>query len=58
MKQKYLSNVLINCYNWLKQFNLLPEDLATVSKIQTMKLTQKISSLYVVDNEQLVTLFF
>ena len=58
VKQKCLTNVLIKCHNWLKQFNLLPEDLATMSKTQTMKLTQKISSLYVVDNEQLVTLFF
>ena len=49
---------MIKCYNWLKQFNLVPEDLATMCKTQTMKLTQTISSLYVVDIEQLVTLFF
>ena len=58
MKQKCLTNVLIKSYNWLKQFNLLPEDLATMSKTQTMKLTQTLSLLYVVDNEQLVTIFF
>ena len=58
MKRKCLQNALCKSYNWLTQLNLLPTNIHSLTKLQTRSLINKLSTLYIFENKQLLTLFF
>ena len=58
IKRKCLQNALCKNYNWLSHFNLLPCDMHLMTKSQIHTYIKKLERLYIVDNYQLLKLFF
>ena len=56
--RKSLSNSLKKAYNWLTEMNLLPSNLRELSQFQVKKLISEISSIYVVGNRELFSMFY
>ena len=56
--RKSLSNSLEKAYNWLTEMNLLPSNLRELSLFQVQKLISEISSIYVVDNRELFSMYY
>ena len=56
--RKSVSNSLEKAYNWLTEMNLLPSNLRELSLFQVKKLISEISSIYVVDNRELFSMYF
>ena len=56
--KKSLTNCLGKAYNWLLNLDLVPFSLWEMSPRQTEQLITKIKSLYIIDNKQLLKLFY
>ena len=57
-KKKSLTNSLGKAYNWLLNLDLVPFSLWEMSPRQLKQLITKITSLYIIDNKQLLELFY
>ena len=57
-KRKSIENTLKKAYNWLKEHNLIPIDIAKLTKAQIDTHLKKIDCLYVFDGLELRKLFF
>ena len=55
---KSLTNCLQKAYNWLKNLDLVPSSPWKMSPRQLKQYISKITSLYIVDNKQLLELFY
>ena len=58
VKQKSLSNTMIRAYNWLLDFDLIPENLGNLTKNQIKMFIQEILSVYIMNNRGLMEIFF
>ena len=56
--EKSLINCLRKAYNWLKNMDLIPFSLWKMSPRQLKQHISQVISLYIVDNKQLLELFF
>ena len=57
VKRKSLSNTMIRTYNWLLDFDLIPENLGDLTKNQIKMYTKDFSSVYIIYNRFDVNLF-
>ena len=58
VKRKSLSNTMIRAYNWLLDFGLIPENLGDLTKNQIKLYIKDILSVYIMNNRDLMKIFF
>ena len=58
LKQRTLTNVLREAYNWLRLLNLIPPELRNFTAEQVNKIIRNINEVYVIDNKELFEFFF
>ena len=58
VKRKSLSNTMIKAYNWLLDFDLIPENLDVLTKNQIKLYIKDILSVYIMNNRDLMEIFF
>ena len=58
VKQKSLSNTMIRAYNWLMDFDLIPESLEALTKNEINVYLTDILSVYILNNKDLMAMFF
>ena len=58
VKRKSLSNTMIRAYNWLLDFDLIPENLGDLTKNQIKVYIKDILSVYIMNNRDLMEIFF
>ena len=56
--RKFSLNFFKKAYNWLTEMNLLPTELRELSQFQVKKLISKTSSIFVVINRELFSMFY
>ena len=58
VKRKSLSNTMIRAYNWLLDFDLIPENLGDLTKNQIKMYIKDILSVYIMNNRGLMEIFY
>ena len=58
VKRKSLANNMIRAYNFLLDLHLIPDDLANLTKNQVRFNITKVLSVYIMDNKNLMSIFF
>ena len=58
VKRKSLSNTMIRAYNWLPDFDLIPENLEDLTKNQVKMYIKDALSVYIMNNRDLMEILF
>ena len=58
VKRKSLSNTMIRAYNWLLDFDLIPENLENLTKNQVKMHIKDVLSVYIMNKRDLMEIFF
>ena len=58
VKRKSLANSLIRAYNWLKNWDLIPPTINELTRKQVGHYITNVLSVYIIDNKDLMALFY